>query len=116
MMSGMRHNLHNNETGTFCLEHQRPEDCPSPRGLVCRECQQRLQSAPPRGELRSFWESQPAAFTLGRVPCWVYTLVWDDFRIRSLHWSGQQGLSAVERSEFEDEWGAVEVRATGQVE
>ena len=32
-----------------------------------------------------FWESQPGAYDLNRRPCFVYTLIWDDFRIRSLH-------------------------------
>jgi hypothetical protein len=33
----------------------------------------------------SFWESQPAAYTLDRQPCFVYTLRWANYQIRSLH-------------------------------
>jgi len=33
----------------------------------------------------SFWESQPVAYSLDRKPLFAYTLMWDDFRIRSLH-------------------------------
>ena len=92
MMCGMLHRLHIHESETFCLEHQRPEDRPSSRGLLCAECHARLIEAPPQGAICSYWESQPAAYTLQGDPCWVYTLVWSDFRIRSLHWNGQQGL------------------------
>ena len=70
---------------THCLTHQLPEDRASPLGLVCPDCKVQLQTAPPRGRALGFWESQPAAFTLSREPCFVYTLVWDRFRIRSLH-------------------------------
>ncbi|QDU43420.1 hypothetical protein Mal52_18940 [Symmachiella dynata] len=70
---------------THCLTHQRPEDQTSMLGLVCVECKHRLYAAPPSGNRRSFWESQPAAYSLDRRPCFVYTLMWDDFRIRSLH-------------------------------
>jgi hypothetical protein len=68
-----------------CLTHQRPEDQMTPLGLVCPDCKQRLYLAPPTGRCQSFWESQPGANALRGEPCWVYTLVWDDFRIRSLH-------------------------------
>ena len=112
---GMWHSAITTESRTYCLVHQRPEDRRSPRGLVCRECQSRLQTAPPRGELRSYWESQPAAYALDGSPCWVYTLVWDDFRIRSMHWNGEQGLGAGGPSTSVAEWGA-EVRLTGQME
>jgi hypothetical protein len=70
---------------TQCLAHQQPEDQMSPLGLVCPRCKQRLYVDPPRGRCQSYWESQPAAYTLDRQPCFVYTLVWSDFRIRSLH-------------------------------
>ena len=33
----------------------------------------------------SYWESQPAAYSTEGEPCFVFTLAWDDFRIRSLH-------------------------------
>lgn len=33
----------------------------------------------------SFWESQPVAYTLEREPCFAYSLLWENFRIRSLH-------------------------------
>jgi len=70
---------------THCLTHQRPEDQTSMIGLVCVECKHRLYAVPPSGNRRGIWESQPAAYTLDRRPCFVYTLMWDDFRIRSLH-------------------------------
>lgn len=91
-MSGMLPLLPIHDTQSFCLEHQRPEDRPSSRGLVCTECLARLINLPPQGAVSSYWESQPAAYTLQKEPCWVYTLAWDDFRIRSLHWNSQQGL------------------------
>lgn len=70
---------------TICLTHQLPEDQMSPVGLVCPHCKQRLYTAPPQGRCRAFWESQPMAYSLDGEPCFVYTLLWDDFRIRSLH-------------------------------
>jgi hypothetical protein len=72
-------------TTTLCLTHQLVEDQTSPVGLVCRQCKQRLDTHPPTGRCRSFWESQPAAYSMARKPCFVYSLMWDDFRIRSLH-------------------------------
>lgn len=68
-----------------CLNHQLTEDQMSPIGLVCPLCKHRLYVRPPRGHCRGFWESQPAAYTLTREPCFVYSLIWDDFRIRTLH-------------------------------
>ncbi len=70
---------------TFCLAHQMPEDQPSSFGLICRECQQRLQTESPQGRCRSFWESQPVMSN--GDPCAVFTLAWDNFQIRSLHQS-----------------------------
>ncbi|MFN0199724.1 MAG: hypothetical protein ACKVT0_23465 [Planctomycetaceae bacterium] len=70
---------------TYCLTHFLPEDQTSTVGLVCPLCKRRLYTQPPRGKCRSFWESQPAAYSPHREPCFVYTLMWDDFRIRSLH-------------------------------
>src|SRR5882724_9088166 len=74
----------------WCLEHQAPEDQMSPAGLVCPECKQRLYTQPPIGPLRTFWESQPGAWTVDREPCFVYSLLWDDYRIRSLHAVGEE--------------------------
>lgn len=73
---------------THCLEHQLPEDQASPVGLVCSLCKQRLYVQPPQGKGFSCWESQPGAYTLEGDPCFVYTMVWTDFRIRSLHPAG----------------------------
>jgi hypothetical protein len=70
---------------TRCLLHQLPEDQMSFVGLVCPCCKRRLYTDPPRGRCLSFWESQPAASSAEGDPCFVYTLMWDDFRIRSLH-------------------------------
>lgn len=70
---------------THCLTHQLPEDQATPLGLVCRECCARLNESPPEGERRGFWESQPGAYATDGRPCWVFSLLWDDFRIRSLH-------------------------------
>jgi hypothetical protein len=68
-----------------CLAHQLWEDQMSPVGLVCPLCKQRLYANPPRGRCRSFWESQPGAYSPEGNPCFIYSLMWDDFRIRSLH-------------------------------
>ncbi len=57
----------------------------SPIGLVCPACKHRLYVRPPHGRCMSFWESQPVAYTLKREPCFVFTMMWSDFRIRSLH-------------------------------
>lgn len=62
----------------------------SPVGLVCAACKCRLYTQPPTGPLRTFWESQPGAWTPDREPCFVYSLLWDDFRIRSLHPAGAE--------------------------
>jgi hypothetical protein len=75
---------------TWCLEHQAAEDQMSPCGLVCPECKRRLYTQPPVGMQRTFWESQPAAWTVDREPCFVYSLLWDDCRIRSLHAAGDE--------------------------
>lgn len=69
---------------TRCLEHQLPEDQPSPLGLVCRACHARLLQDPPSGPCRGFWESQPVNDSNGEA-CAVFTLAWDDFQIRSQH-------------------------------
>jgi len=73
---------------THCLEHQLPEDQSSPVGLVCPLCKQRLYVNPPQGRVFSCWESQPGAYTRMGEPCFVYTIIWPDFRIRSLHPAG----------------------------
>lgn len=70
---------------TRCLAHQLPEDQASSVGMVCPRCKQRLYVRPPQGRCMSFWESQPVAYSLDGRPLFVYTLMWDDFRIRSLH-------------------------------
>lgn len=70
---------------TLCLTHQLPEDQLSLIGLVCPRCKQRLYTQPPLGHCLSYWESQPAAYSTEGEPCFVFTLAWDDFRIRSLH-------------------------------
>lgn len=62
----------------------------SPAGLVCPECKRRLYTRPPAGVLRTFWESQPGGWTISREPCFVYSLLWDDFRIRSIHSAGAE--------------------------
>lgn len=54
-------------------------------GLVCPECKQRLYTQPPTGPLRTFWESQPGACAPDGEPCFIYSLMWSDYRIRSLH-------------------------------
>ena len=73
---------------TQCLTHQLPEDQCSPAGMVCPLCKQRIYISPPEGRSFSCWESQPGAYTLNGEPCFVYTIVWEDFRIRSLHPAG----------------------------
>ena len=71
--------------GTICLNHRLPEDQPSAVGLVCCECKQHLIANPPRGRCVSFWEAQPAEFHIEGERCRVFTVAWDDFRIRSMH-------------------------------
>jgi hypothetical protein len=68
-----------------CLTHQLVEDQASMVGLVCRLCKEHLDALPPRGRPLRFWESQPAAFSAAGEPCFVYTILWEDYRIRSLH-------------------------------
>lgn len=68
-----------------CLAHQLPEDQMSPIGLVCRQCKQSLYVHPAPGQRMGYWESQPAAYTLQREPCFVYRLKWPTGEIRSLH-------------------------------
>lgn len=75
-------NLH---TTTVCLEHQRVEDQATPVGMVCPQCKHRLYTNPPAGNLMSFWESQPVAYSLKGEPCFPYSLTWENFRIRSIH-------------------------------
>jgi len=73
------------DASTFCLAHQLPEDDSSPVGLVCARCRHQLRADPPRGNPLCCWESQPPVFGLDGSPCFVYTLIWENFRIRSLH-------------------------------
>ncbi len=70
---------------TYCLTHHRIEDQMSSIGLVCECCKKKLNADPPEGKCMSFWESQPGAYSQNREPCFIYTLIWDNFRIRSLH-------------------------------
>ncbi|QDU48875.1 hypothetical protein [Gimesia panareensis] len=77
--------MRNEHATTICLEHQAAETQATPHGTVCPRCKQRLYTNPPQGNLMSFWESQPVAFTLEREPCFAYSLLWEDYRIRSLH-------------------------------
>jgi hypothetical protein len=73
---------------THCLTHQLEEDQATPLGMMCPCCKLRLYAIPPEGACRAFWESQPGAYTLNRQPLWVFSLMWNDFRIRSLHVDG----------------------------
>ena len=75
----------NEQTTTICLEHQSAENQATPQGMVCPRCKHRLYTNPPQGNLMSFWESQPVAYTLDHEPCFAYSLMWENFRIRSLH-------------------------------
>ena len=72
-------------------------------GIVCPECKQRLYLNPPQGRCRSFWESQPVAYSLDRSPCFVFSLNWDDFQIRSLHPAGSDAdpRGALIREQYE---------------
>jgi len=67
------------------------ETQPSPVGLVCPRCKHRLYAKPPLGDRRRFWESQPLAYTLDGKPCFVYSQMWNDYRIRSLYFGGELG-------------------------
>lgn len=73
---------------THCLTHQFEEDQATPLGMMCPCCKLRLYAIPPEGPCRAFWESQPGAYTLAREPLFVFSLMWNDFRIRSLHLDG----------------------------
>ena len=85
---------------TICLEHQRIEDQATPLGMVCSQCKHRLYTNPPVGNLMSYWESQPVAYTLKHEPCFAYSLHWEGFRIRSIHLP-ENDLAAKESSEIE---------------
>ncbi|WP_417380477.1 hypothetical protein [Gimesia sp.] len=92
--------MKNEPQKTICLDHQREEDQATPFGMVCPECKHRLYTNPPRGNLMSFWESQPVAFSLDHEPCFAYSLMWENYRIRSIHLP-DQNVSAHEASEVE---------------
>jgi hypothetical protein len=77
-------------TTTWCLDHNRPEDQATLWGTVCEHCKQRLYTQSPRGRCRTFWESQPAAYSLDREPCFVYRIQWDNHCIRALHPPGAE--------------------------
>ncbi len=88
---------------SHCLSHQLPEDQTSPIGLVCSRCKHRLYVDPPHGHGRGFWESQPAAYTLLKEPCFVYRLVWRDLEIRTLHAAGTNADQRSARQLVEEE-------------
>lgn len=92
--------MSNETTTTICLEHQRVENQATPIGMVCPDCKRRLYTNPPQGNLMSFWESQPVAYKLDREPCFAYSLMWENFRIRSIHLP-ENDLAAKESSEIE---------------
>ncbi|QDV49276.1 hypothetical protein [Gimesia fumaroli] len=92
--------MSNEPKKTICLEHQCAEDQATPFGMVCPQCKRRLYTNPPQGNLMSFWESQPVAFTLDREPCFAYSLMWEDYRVRSIHLPDQEA-TARESSEIE---------------
>ena len=83
---------------TLCLTHQLPEDQPSSLGLLCRLCKEHIQRQPPTGRCLSFWESQPVH--IAGESCSVFTLVWDDFQIRSLHPPQERGQKSEVRSQI----------------
>ncbi len=92
--------MSNETTTTICLEHQRVENQATPIGMVCPDCKRRLYTNPPQGNLMSFWESQPVAFSLDREPYFAYSLMWENYRIRSIHLP-ENDLAAKESSEIE---------------
>lgn len=73
------------EARTYCLSHQQEESCASPLGLICPDCFQRLGRRGFPRPARSYWESQPRAWSLDRRPCFCYVLKFNDLEIRSLH-------------------------------
>ena len=77
--------MRDDEGYTLCLTHQLPEDQASPFGLFCARCKHRLYTQPPRGRCSACWESQPEAYSLDGQPLFVFTMIWEDYRIRSLH-------------------------------
>ncbi|MFH1303467.1 MAG: hypothetical protein ABIK07_20580 [Planctomycetota bacterium] len=92
--------MRNEQTTTICLTHQRVEDQATPFGMVCPDCKCRLYTNPPRGNLMSFWESQPVAYSLDREPCFAFSLMWENYRIRSIHLP-ETDLASTESSEIE---------------
>ena len=47
------------------------------------------------------------AYSRDRKPCFVYSLMWDDFRIRSLHAAGSEvDARAVHKSDYSPEQSA----------
>ncbi|QDU11683.1 hypothetical protein [Gimesia aquarii] len=89
-----------NRQKTICLEHQCVEDQATPVGMVCPHCKHRLYTNPPQGNVMSFWESQPVAYSLKQEPCFAYSLMWENYRIRSVHLP-QNDLVAEESSPME---------------
>ncbi len=85
---------------TICLKHQCVEDQATPVGMVCPHCKQRLYTNPPEGNVMSFWESQPVAYSLTREPYFAFSLMWENYRIRSVHLP-EKDLVAEESSQIE---------------
>ncbi|WP_013628479.1 hypothetical protein [Rubinisphaera brasiliensis] len=71
-------------TLTHCLTHQLPETGTSPMGPVCPKCKRFAYVDLPGQPLRSYWESQPGAYTLDRQPLFVYIRQTESVVLRSL--------------------------------
>ena len=67
----------------FCLIHQQAELSTSPLGLVCPCCKQAVYLQP-ASKHRSYWESQPGAYTLDKQPIFIHVRQTDTLKIRSL--------------------------------
>jgi hypothetical protein len=71
-------------TPGICLIHQQVETRTSPAGLVCPCCKQALYLQTAGGEVRSYWESQPGAYTLEKHPIFIRVRQVGQVKIRSL--------------------------------
>lgn len=69
---------------SHCLTHQLPETCTSPVGPACPCCKRLLYTEMDASSLRSYWESQPGAYTLDHSPLFVYVRQSGAIELRSL--------------------------------
>ena len=78
----MKHS--HSEITSWCLVHQEPETQASPYGKVCPHCKMKIYSGLLEAPRNRYWGSQPGAYRLNGLPCFIYNIIWDNFQIRSL--------------------------------